>query len=119
MISAQDIDLLDPKLTPSERSMLRDLMTARDQYCHQGRGREYHAIGKALAIVWHYTRRTGGQPELPRTDFGQLDVPLPLEERRAPAAAPALPTRARALPSGFTANAREDRAVPETFSLNR
>jgi len=112
MTSVQDIDLLDPQLTPSELSMLRDLMQARDQYCNQGRGREYHAIGKAMAIVWHYTRRTGGQPELPRTDFGSLDVALPLEESRE------LAVRARATSWGFTATLPAGRvAIPETFSL--
>ncbi len=122
MTSAQDIDLLDPNLTPSEQAMLRDLMKAGEAYCRQGRGREYHAIGKALAIVWHYTRRTGGQPELPRTDFGSLDLPLPLEERRTAAAAAneaPVRARARALSWGFSANTPDDSVVPETFSLNR
>ena len=97
MTSVQDIDLLDPNLTPSELSMLRDLMQARDQYCNQGRGREYHAIGKAMAIVWHYTRRTCGQPELPRTDFGSLDVTLPIDDTRDAA------NRAHALSWNFSA----------------
>ncbi len=117
MTSAQDIDLLDPTLTSSERTMLRDLMTARDDYCRQGRGREYHAMGKALAIVWHYTRGAGGPPELPRTDFGALDLPLPLPERQPAANAG---TRAKALTWGFAANGREEKAVvPERFSLSR
>ena len=114
MTSVQDIDLRDPQLTPSELSMLTDLMKARDEYCNQGRGREYHAVGKALAIVWHYTRRSGGQPELPRTDFGSLDVALPLEPARAPT------ERAVATNWGFTATLPAGRtAIPETFSLSR
>ncbi len=114
MTIVNDIDLRDPQLTPSERSMLADMMKARDQYCNQGRGREYHAIGKALAIVWHYTRREGGKPELPRTDFGSLDVALPLEEARAATA------RARATNWGFTATLPAGHsAIPETFSLSR
>jgi hypothetical protein len=114
MTSVNDIDLRDPQLTPSELSMLQDLMKARDEYCNQGRGREYHAIGKAMAIVWHYTRRSGGTPELPRTDFGSLDVALPLEEARAVTA------RAAATSWGFTATLPAGRvAIPETFSPSR
>ena len=106
MTTVQDIDLRDPQLTPSELSMLTDLMKARDQYCNQGRGREYHALGKALMIVWHYTRRAGGQPDLPRTDFGSLDVPLPLDGSREATA------RERALAWGFSEALRRQSVAP-------
>ena len=97
MTSIQDIDPLAPGLKASERAMLMDLIKARESYCLQGRGREYHALGKALMVVWHYMQHNTGRPDLPRTDFGSLDVTLPLDDVRDAA------TRAQALSWNFSA----------------
>jgi hypothetical protein len=80
MTAVQDIDPFAPGLSTNERAMLMDLIKARDAYCLQGRGREYHAMGKALVVVWHHLRQEAGSPELPRTDFGALDVAPPVVE---------------------------------------
>ena len=82
MTSVQDIDPLAPGLTATDRAMLMDLIKAREAYCLQGRGREYHALGKALMVVWHYMQHNAGRPDLPRTDFGSLDVTLPIDDTR-------------------------------------
>jgi len=78
MATFLDINLEDTRLTASERQMLEMLLKVRRAYIAQDRPREAHATGKALAIVWHFTRRDGTEPELPRTDFGALDINLPL-----------------------------------------
>jgi hypothetical protein len=80
MSELHDIDPFAPGLTDYERSMLQSLLSARAEYCNQGRGREYHAMGKALMIAWHYTRQARGEPTLPPTDFGSLDLVLPMDD---------------------------------------
>ncbi len=97
MTAVQDIDPLAPGLSASERAMLMELIKTRDAYCLQGRGREYHALGKALMVVWHYMTADGGRPDLPRTDFGSLDVTLPIDDTRDAA------KRAHALSWNFSA----------------
>ena len=97
MNSVQDIDPLAPGLSATDRAMLMDLIKAREAYCLQGRGREYHALGKALMVVWHYMQHTAGRPDLPRTDFGSLDVTLPIDDTRDAA------NRAHALSWNFSA----------------
>ena len=96
-IQVQDIDPLAPGLSATDRAMLMDLIKAREAYCLQGRGREYHALGKALMVVWHYMQHEGGRPDLPRTDFGSLDVTLPIDDTRDAA------NRAHALSWNFSA----------------
>jgi hypothetical protein len=96
-VQVQDIDPLAPGLAASERAMLMDLIKAREAYCLQGRGREYHAMGKALMVVWHYLRNEAGRPDLPRSDFGALDVTLPIDDARDAA------HRAHALSWNFSA----------------
>ena len=61
-VQVQDIDPLAPGLAANERAMLMDLIKAREAYCLQGRGREYHAMGKALMVVWHYMQTQGRPP---------------------------------------------------------
>jgi hypothetical protein len=97
MNSIQDIDPLAPGISANDRAMLMDLIKAREAYCLQGRGREYHAMGKALLVVWHYMQNNTGGPELPRTDFGSLDVTLPIDDTREAA------NRANALSWNFSA----------------
>jgi hypothetical protein len=97
MTTIHDIDPLAPGLRASERAMLMDLIKAREAYCLQGRGREYHALGKALMVVWHYLQDSAGGPDLPRTDFGSLDVTLPIDDSREAA------NRAHALSWNFSA----------------
>ena len=96
-VQIHDIDPLAPGLSATERAMLMDLIKAREAYCLQGRGREYHALGKALMVVWHYMQHKGGRPDLPRTDFGSLDVTLPIDDTRDAA------NRAHALSWNFSA----------------
>ena len=97
MTAAQDIDPLAPGLSATDRAMLMDLIKAREAYCLAGRGREYHALGKALTVVWHYLQQKSGAPDLPRTDFGSLDVTLPIDDTRDAA------NRAHALSWNFSA----------------
>ena len=97
MTTIQDIDPLAPGLSATDRAMLMDLIKAREAYCLQGRGREYHALGKALMVVWHYMQHSAGRPDLPRTDFGSLDVTLPIDDTRDAA------NRAHALSWNFSA----------------
>ena len=96
-VQIQDIDPLAPGLSATDRAMLMDLIKAREAYCLQGRGREYHALGKALMVVWHYMHHEAGRPDLPRTDFGSLDVTLPIDDTREAA------NRAHALSWNFSA----------------
>src|SRR5579862_5082903 len=96
-VQIHDIDPLAPGLSATERAMLMDLIKAREAYCLQGRGREYHALGKALMVVWHYMQHNAGRPDLPRTDFGSLDVTLPIDDTREAA------NRAHALSWNFSA----------------
>jgi hypothetical protein len=97
MTAVQDIDPLAPGLSATDRAMLMDLIKAREAYCLAGRGREYHALGKALMVVWHYMQHKSGTPDLPRTDFGSLDVTLPIDDTRDAA------NRAHALSWNFSA----------------
>ncbi len=97
MAAVQDIDPFAPGLNANERTMLLALIKVRDAYCLQGRGREYHAMGKALVVVWHYLQRNAGSPALPHTDFGTLDVPPPTLDPRDAAKRPG------ALSSNFSA----------------
>jgi len=66
------VDPWNPDLTDSERRMLLSLVRARIEYIEQGRGREAHAIGKSILIVWHFINRVDLPLELPTTDFGTL-----------------------------------------------
>ena len=97
MTAVQDIDPLAPGLSATDRAMLMDLIKAREAYCLAGRGREYHALGKAMMVVWHYMQHKSGTPDLPRTDFGWLDVTLPIDDTRDAA------NRAHALSWNFSA----------------
>jgi len=92
MTSVQDIDLRDPQLTsfrldadgPDEGRRPAPGVRAEPP---RSAGDDI-AIVKAIAIIWHYTRRSVGQPELPRTDFGSLDVALPAGPSRPAPDAP-------------------------------
>src|SRR6202000_1762424 len=78
-VQIHDIDPLAPGLSATDRAMLMDLIKAREASGLQARVREYIAIDKALMLVWHYMQQKGGHPDLPRTDFGSLDVTLPID----------------------------------------
>jgi len=66
------VDPWSPELSDSERRMLLSLVKARTDYLEQGRGREAHAVGKSILIVWHFVKKVDLPLDLPPTDFGTL-----------------------------------------------
>ena len=46
------INLQDKRLTELEAIALSKILAKREQYIHQGRGREAHGAGTAAWIVW-------------------------------------------------------------------
>ena len=62
------INLQDKRLTELEAVALAKMMAKREQYVHQGRGREAHGAGTAIWILW--ATLTEGRQYL--TGFGGL-----------------------------------------------
>ena len=77
-MNLSDVDPTDPQLTTTERQLLEVLLRVRHEYMEQSRHREAHAMAKAIVITWHFTRRDEAELELEHTDFGTLDINLPL-----------------------------------------
>ena len=66
------IDLASARLTPSDVRLLKALMLKRLVYASQGRDREAHGIGSALAIVWQALMGPEIEITLPDTLAGAL-----------------------------------------------
>jgi len=47
-----EIDLQDPRLTELEAIAIARMLTKREMYIHQGRGREAHGLGTGIMLVW-------------------------------------------------------------------
>ena len=62
------INLHDKRLTELEASALSKMLTKREQYVNQGRGREAHGAGTAIWILW--TTLTEGRTYI--TGYGEL-----------------------------------------------
>jgi len=62
------INLQDKRLTELEAVALSKMLQKREQYVHQGRGREAHGSGSAIWILWETL--TDGRKYL--TGFGDF-----------------------------------------------
>lgn len=62
------INLQDKRLTELEAIALAKMLEKREDYVHQGRGREAHGAGTAIWILW--TTLVEGRQYL--TGFGEL-----------------------------------------------
>lgn len=67
------MDITDPRLTDSDRRLIRALALKRTIYLSQGRGREAHAIGAAVRIVWEALISPDIDITLPDSVVGDLE----------------------------------------------
>ena len=47
-----EIDLGDKRLTELEAISISKMLAKREQYVHEGRGREAHGLGTGIMILW-------------------------------------------------------------------
>lgn len=71
-MSFEHIDLADPRLSNSDRRLIKALVLKRTIYLSQGRGREAHAIVAALRIVWEALMSPDIDVTLPDSVMGEL-----------------------------------------------
>ena len=68
MNELDEVNLQDKRLTELEAIALSKMLQKREQYVHQGRGREAHGIGTGIVIFWRTI--TDGRDFI--TNWGQL-----------------------------------------------
>jgi hypothetical protein len=68
-----DIDFQSPMLSERDAELMRALARRRQRYIEQGRGREAHGVGSAIAIVWQSVSQPDIPIDVPDTRHGGLD----------------------------------------------
>lgn len=72
------LDLTHPALQPQGALALERLQALRDSYIRQGRGREAHAVGRSMTLLWHTLVHPGQAAPAPDSNF----TPMQPEKER-------------------------------------